>query len=141
MSFTEEEFRARYGTQQIDSDEDDELLGYKSDDVIVTSSGHHGDHASPSDLDYQYEQELDYEEVEDIDPGEFDNTDKAQVRISLHELSRVQWNRYVIKDTLSLGPVTVVLNREESFSLKIHQEYRKLIVWGKGNYPLYHVLI
>ena len=86
MSFTEEEFRARYGTQQIDSDEDDELLGYKSDDVIVTSSGHHGDHASPSDLDYQYEQELDYEEVEDIDHEEFDNTNRAQVRISLHEL-------------------------------------------------------
>ena len=79
MSMTEEELRVRYGTQQIESDEDDELLGDGSDDVIIMSSRHDGDHAPMSDLDYQYEQELDYDEVVEMDHGRYDIETKTQV--------------------------------------------------------------
>ena len=80
MSMTEEELRVRYGTQQIESDEDDELLGDSDDDVILMSSRHDGDHAPSSDLDYQYEQELDYDEVVEMDHERYETENKTQVR-------------------------------------------------------------
>ena len=79
----EEELQARYGTQRIESDEDDELLGGRDDtddedgeidvigdDVMIMSSKLEGDPASPpigvreEVVDYQYnESELDYDEM------------------------------------------------------------------------------
>ena len=84
MSTMEEEFQARYGTQRIESDEDDELLGSRDggddkidyDDVIMTSSKCEGIRGSPPTgireqmVDYQYnEHELDYDEMLDTEQG------------------------------------------------------------------------
>ena len=87
MSTKEEEFQARYGTQRIESDEDDELLGCRDDDdddIIVTSSRHQGDHTSPSGMhmeDYEYDHELDYDEVIDADHCRANvNSRKTQVQ-------------------------------------------------------------
>ena len=87
MSTKEDEFQARYGTQRIESDEDDELLGCRDnegeDDVIVTSSRRQSDHASQSHMhmeDYEYDHELDYDEVIDADHSRANsNSRKVQV--------------------------------------------------------------
>ena len=84
MSTMEEELQARYGTQRIESDEDEELLGGRDDedseidvigdDVMMMSSKYEGDPASPpigvreEVVDYQYnESELDYDEMLDME--------------------------------------------------------------------------
>ena len=90
MSKAEEELQARYGTQRIESDEDDELLGTRdddgnvdnkidrvgSDDVIIMSSRYDG--SSPTDLheevvvECQYEDEEEEEEEEEGEEFELD---------------------------------------------------------------------
>lgn len=80
----EEELQARYGTQRIESDEDDELLGGRDDeddesidvvgdDVMVMSSKYEGDPASPPigirEEVVDYDHELDYDEMLETEQG------------------------------------------------------------------------
>ena len=91
----EEELQARYGTQRIESDEDEELLGGRcdedgeidvvGDDVMMMSSKYEGDPASPpigvreEVVDYQYnESELDYDEMLDMEQGGRSNPSSAK---------------------------------------------------------------
>ena len=87
MSTMEDKLQACYGTQRIESDEDDELLGGRDDkddenidiigdDVMVMSSKYEGNPASPpigireeEVVDYEYEHELDYDEMLDAEQG------------------------------------------------------------------------
>ena len=118
MSTMEDELQARYGTQRIESDEDDELLGGRDDEdgeidvvgdeVMMMSSKYEGDPASPpigireEVVDYQYEEnELDYDEMLEMEQAGRSNPPSSKHQQVTHRsvlilysgqaLNLVQW--------------------------------------------------
>lgn len=106
MSTMEDELQARYGTQRIESDEDDELLGGRDDEdgeidvvgdeVMMMSSKYGGDPASPpigireEVVDYQYEEnELDYDEMLDMEQAGRSNPPGSKHHRVNHNSTRV----------------------------------------------------